>query len=328
MLDLEAVTYRYAGARGPSLTAVTLTLGPGEVVGLVGPNEAGKSTICLVAAGLAPRGGGRIAGLGVHGRRPVPGRGAPRRAGWAGRHRFRGRQPERHLLDGLRGGRVRTDEPGLAANRGHGPDRAGARGGGHSASRPSRSGAPVRRPAPTGGPGRGPGHGAAAPHPRRADGHARSRRHPPRRARRSPPWPRGAPRSSSPSRRPTCWPRSAAARSSSIEAESSETAPRRWYLPIRSWPPSASTPRPPSGSSTGRSPPGSTPRAWRSPRDRAPRRGSGLRLSRGRPRPDGVSLRIGARRGRGPGRPEWIGEDHARPPSQRAPAADVWSGAH
>ena len=55
MLELEAVTYRYAGARSPSLVEVSLSLGPGEVVGLLGPNEAGKSTTCLVAAGLAPR---------------------------------------------------------------------------------------------------------------------------------------------------------------------------------------------------------------------------------------------------------------------------------
>jgi energy-coupling factor transport system ATP-binding protein len=62
-LILEAVTYRYAGASRPSLTDVSLTLGPGEVVGLVGPNEAGKSTTCLVAAGLAPRAvGGTLSG--------------------------------------------------------------------------------------------------------------------------------------------------------------------------------------------------------------------------------------------------------------------------
>lgn len=63
MLELETVTYRYAGARGPSLVEVSLSLGPGEVVGLVGPNEAGKSTTCLVAAGLAPRAvGGTLTG--------------------------------------------------------------------------------------------------------------------------------------------------------------------------------------------------------------------------------------------------------------------------
>ncbi len=60
MLSLESVTYRYAGARSPSLVDVSLTLNPGEVVGLLGPNEAGKSTTCLVAAGLAPRAVGGV----------------------------------------------------------------------------------------------------------------------------------------------------------------------------------------------------------------------------------------------------------------------------
>jgi energy-coupling factor transporter ATP-binding protein EcfA2 len=63
MLELDAVTYRYAGAARPSLHAVSLTLGEGEVVGIVGASEAGKSTLCLVAAGLAPRTvGGTLSG--------------------------------------------------------------------------------------------------------------------------------------------------------------------------------------------------------------------------------------------------------------------------
>ena len=55
MLSLQRVTYRYAGARGPSLQDVSLELGAGEVVGVVGASEAGKTTLCLVASGLAPR---------------------------------------------------------------------------------------------------------------------------------------------------------------------------------------------------------------------------------------------------------------------------------
>lgn len=55
MLTFEAVSYRYAGAARPSLQDVSLVIGSGEVVGLVGASEAGKTTLCLVAAGLAPR---------------------------------------------------------------------------------------------------------------------------------------------------------------------------------------------------------------------------------------------------------------------------------
>ena len=55
MLALESVTYRYAGAPRPSLHDVSLELREGEVLGLVGASEAGKTTLCLVASGLAPR---------------------------------------------------------------------------------------------------------------------------------------------------------------------------------------------------------------------------------------------------------------------------------
>jgi energy-coupling factor transporter ATP-binding protein EcfA2 len=55
MLTLESVTYRYAGAPRPSLHEVSLELREGEVLGVVGASEAGKTTLCLVATGLAPR---------------------------------------------------------------------------------------------------------------------------------------------------------------------------------------------------------------------------------------------------------------------------------
>jgi energy-coupling factor transporter ATP-binding protein EcfA2 len=63
VLELRGVTYRYAGYARPVLHEVGLALRDGEIVGLVGGNEAGKSTICLVASGLAPASvGGELRG--------------------------------------------------------------------------------------------------------------------------------------------------------------------------------------------------------------------------------------------------------------------------
>jgi len=63
MLTLEGVSYRYAGATRASLRDVSLTLRDGEVLGVVGRSEAGKSTLCLVVSGLAPRTlGGTLSG--------------------------------------------------------------------------------------------------------------------------------------------------------------------------------------------------------------------------------------------------------------------------
>jgi energy-coupling factor transport system ATP-binding protein len=63
MLELANATYRYAGYAKPVLHDVNLRLEDGEIVGLVGPNESGKSTLCLVASGLAPASiGGELKG--------------------------------------------------------------------------------------------------------------------------------------------------------------------------------------------------------------------------------------------------------------------------
>jgi energy-coupling factor transporter ATP-binding protein EcfA2 len=63
MLKLEGVSYRYPGAATDALRAVDLELAEGTVTGLVGAAEAGKTTLCLVAGGLAPRvSGGRLIG--------------------------------------------------------------------------------------------------------------------------------------------------------------------------------------------------------------------------------------------------------------------------
>lgn len=54
MLRLSGVGYRYAGYARAVLHDLDLTIADGEIVGLVGANESGKSTLCLVASGLAP----------------------------------------------------------------------------------------------------------------------------------------------------------------------------------------------------------------------------------------------------------------------------------
>jgi energy-coupling factor transport system ATP-binding protein len=54
-IELSAVRYRYAGASKPALRSIDLRLESGRVLGVVGANEAGKSTLCLVAGGFAPR---------------------------------------------------------------------------------------------------------------------------------------------------------------------------------------------------------------------------------------------------------------------------------
>lgn len=62
-LSLAGVGYRYAGASRPSLDDIDLELPEGVVVGVAGASEAGKTTLCLVASGLAPRTvGGQIRG--------------------------------------------------------------------------------------------------------------------------------------------------------------------------------------------------------------------------------------------------------------------------
>jgi len=75
MLELRGVSYRYAGYAKAAVHDIDLALQDGEIVGLVGPNEAGKSTICLLACGLAPAsiGGGLTGSLIIDGQ-PMTGR--------------------------------------------------------------------------------------------------------------------------------------------------------------------------------------------------------------------------------------------------------------
>jgi energy-coupling factor transport system ATP-binding protein len=62
-LALRGATYAYAGTSRLVLDGIDLDVTAGRVVGLVGANDAGKSTLCLVASGLAPAAiGGRLGG--------------------------------------------------------------------------------------------------------------------------------------------------------------------------------------------------------------------------------------------------------------------------
>lgn len=62
-VELRGVGYRYAGAERPSLLDIDLVLADGEVVGVAGASESGKTTLCLVVGGIAPRTvGGSIRG--------------------------------------------------------------------------------------------------------------------------------------------------------------------------------------------------------------------------------------------------------------------------
>ncbi|TMC39405.1 MAG: ABC transporter ATP-binding protein [Chloroflexi bacterium] len=62
-LVLEGVCYAYEEAPREAVSDISLTIGEGEWVGVTGPTNAGKSTLCLLAMGLAPHFfGGRLKG--------------------------------------------------------------------------------------------------------------------------------------------------------------------------------------------------------------------------------------------------------------------------
>ncbi|HKF77755.1 MAG TPA: ABC transporter ATP-binding protein [Candidatus Dormibacteraeota bacterium] len=73
MIVLEAAAYRYPAAAGWALPPTSLVLEAGRIVGVRGPNESGKTTLALVASGLAPTAiGGELRGrVLLDGRRTV-----------------------------------------------------------------------------------------------------------------------------------------------------------------------------------------------------------------------------------------------------------------
>ncbi|MDF1604522.1 ABC transporter ATP-binding protein [Nocardioides sp. YIM 152315] len=54
LLDVRGLTITYGDA-APSVTGVSLTVSPGEILGLIGESGSGKSTIAMAALGLLPR---------------------------------------------------------------------------------------------------------------------------------------------------------------------------------------------------------------------------------------------------------------------------------
>ncbi len=54
LIELEHVTYSYPIGTRPALSDVSLQVTEGEFVALIGPNDAGKSTLCYALAGFVP----------------------------------------------------------------------------------------------------------------------------------------------------------------------------------------------------------------------------------------------------------------------------------
>jgi energy-coupling factor transport system ATP-binding protein len=55
IVSVQEFTYTYPGAEQPALKKVSLEVERGEVVGLIGPVGAGKTTLCMAMAQVAPR---------------------------------------------------------------------------------------------------------------------------------------------------------------------------------------------------------------------------------------------------------------------------------
>lgn len=80
MLELRAITAGYDRRSAPVVRDATLTIAPGEAVGLLGPSGCGKSTLARVAALLHRPDAGTVTVDGTpvrHFRHRAPARSAP-----------------------------------------------------------------------------------------------------------------------------------------------------------------------------------------------------------------------------------------------------------
>jgi energy-coupling factor transporter ATP-binding protein EcfA2 len=63
IIEVQNFSYRYPRTEDPVIKNISLTVGAGEFIGIVGPTGAGKTTLCLAMAGLLPQvGGGHVEG--------------------------------------------------------------------------------------------------------------------------------------------------------------------------------------------------------------------------------------------------------------------------
>jgi iron complex transport system ATP-binding protein len=60
LLELREVRYRHAAGQPEALSGASLQVAAGEVVGVIGPNAAGKSTLARIACGLLAPGAGAV----------------------------------------------------------------------------------------------------------------------------------------------------------------------------------------------------------------------------------------------------------------------------
>ena len=52
VVELRGVTFAYPGAREPAVQDITLHVGAGERIGILGPNGGGKTTLIKLVLGL------------------------------------------------------------------------------------------------------------------------------------------------------------------------------------------------------------------------------------------------------------------------------------
>ena len=54
MIELDALTFRYAGAKEPALRSLSLRVPRGGFLGILGPSRSGKTTLLSALSGAVP----------------------------------------------------------------------------------------------------------------------------------------------------------------------------------------------------------------------------------------------------------------------------------